>query len=157
MYLLSHSAYQPKSEDGSVRNTVTYWGDVHPNGFNPEEELTTAEWDRIQSMAERAVTTRPGDDVQEASGEPDRMPCPHEDCDGQIVPLDELREWMTRGEWVASLERRQRRILGGVLMWLDNMGDRPPPSTNEKRIREWLWSWGRQRERTQQTGIGSFG
>lgn len=158
MYLLSHAAYQPKAGDGGGRNTVTYWGDLHPNGFRPEEELTATEWDVIQRFAERAVTTRPGDDVDGlGSAEPERADCPHDDCEGKIVPLDQLRDYLGREEFVGRLDRRQRWILHGVMVWVENQGDRPPPSTEPKLIREWLRQKGRDRVRMQQSGLGAFG
>lgn len=158
MYLLSHAAYQPKTADGGGRNTVTYWGDVHPNGFDPSEELTATEWDVIQRFAERAVTTRPSDDVDGlGSGEPERADCPHADCEGKIVPLDQLRDYLGREEFVARLDRRQKWILHGVMAWVEHQGDRPPPSTEPKLIREWLRQQGRDRVRMQQSGLGAFG
>jgi hypothetical protein len=175
MYVLSHAAFEPRRSaagrevpgrtgaDGRPVTrtqspaTVTYWGEVHPNGFKPEDELTAAEWETIQRMAERAVTTRPADDLEDAGSEPERMSCPHEGCEGDVISIDELREWLGRGEWVRSLPRRQRQILNGVLMWLDNMGDRPPPSTDGARIREWLMEWGRRYEQSHQVGVLSYG
>lgn len=158
MYLLSHSAYQPPGADGSGgRQTVTYWGDVHPNSFDPAEELTAATWDRIQRMAERAVKTRPSDDPREVGpAEPERPACSHEGCGGVVVPLDELRDWLGRDEWVATLDLRHRWMLRGVLGWWENQSDRPPPSSDEKMVREWFRQKGRERERTQQAGIGTF-
>jgi hypothetical protein len=157
MYLLSHAAYEPPSGDDGGRQTVTYWGDVHPNSFRPEEELTTAEWDRIKRMAERAVTTRPSDDLDTAGGDDlDRADCPREECDGQIVPLDELRDYLRRDEFVAQLDRGQRWTLKGVRWWLEMKGDRPPPSSSEQRVREWFRQKGRGREQMEQAGIGVF-
>jgi hypothetical protein len=158
MYLLSHAAYQPKQlvDDGHAPQTVTYWGEVHPNSFNPEEELTAAEWGRIQDMAKRAVTTRPGEVVlDEIAGESERMPCPREGCEGHVVPIDKLRAWLNDDEWLASISRQQRRILVGVDRWLDNLGDRPPPSTNRARIREWLEDEGRKQERYEQSRLSA--
>jgi len=158
MYLLSHAAYQPPGADGSGgRNTVTYWGEAHPNSFDPSAELTAAEWDRIQRNAERAVTTSPADDLP-ASGEgEDRPECPRDGCDGRVVALDELRGWMERDEWPGRLDRRQRWILKGVLWWMEVGRDRPPPSSSEARVREWFRQKGRERERTRQASLVSVG
>lgn len=158
MYLLSHAAYQPPGADGSGgRNTVTYWGDVHPNGFKPEEELTATEWDRIQENAERAVTTTPSDDLPAAGeGGEDRDDCHEDGCDGKIVALDELRGWLDREEWVGSLELRQRWILTGVRVWLDEGGHKPPPSSNPRRVREYFRQIGREEMDIQQVGMGAF-
>jgi len=161
MYTLSHAAHQPKAlvEDGHSPHTVTYWGDVHPNGFNPEEELTAAEWGRIQLNAKRAVTTTPTDVLEEAGATEtdDRAECPRDGCVAPIVPIDELAAWLNDTEWVMGLSRKQRRILNGALRWLDNMGDRPPPTSDPARLREWLRQEGRKVERREQGRIGAFG
>jgi hypothetical protein len=160
MYLLSHAAHRPRkhTESGHAPHTVTYWGDVHPNGFNPEEELTTTEWDRIQEMAERAVTTRPGDAVlEEQEVDPDPLTCPHDGCESEVVPVDQLRAYLNDDEWLYSLPREQRRILVGVDRWLDNLGDRPPPTSNPARLREWLADLGREVESVEQGRLRSFG
>jgi len=165
MYLLSHAAYQPPGADGSGgRNTVTYWGEVHPNSFNPEkvaasesEELTATEWDVIQRNAERAVTTAPADDLPATGELEDRPDCHEEECDGKIVALEELRGWLDREEWVRSLGHRERWILKGVLWWTETRQDRPPPSSSEARVREWFRQKGRERERVEQTPVGAFG
>ena len=153
MYLLSHSALEPSGN----RQTVTYWGDVHPNCFSPEEELTTTEWDRIQRNAERAVTTQPSDDIHDAgSSEPELLDCQHEECGGQVIPIWDLGEWLENGEFVGRLGRRQKQILKGVMIWLEEGGDRPPPSSREPMIREWLATIGREREFSDQIGLGGF-
>jgi hypothetical protein len=155
MYVLSHAAYQPETlvEDGQSPHTMTYWGDVHPNGFNPKEELTAAEWGRIQQNAKRAVTTRPADDLAEVTGESEAVECHRDGCAGTIVPIDQLRAYLNDTEWVTSLSREQRRILIGVDRWLDNLGDRPPPSTNPARVREWLHDLGRETESFEQSRL----
>jgi hypothetical protein len=170
MYLLSHAAFEPVASAAgrevpgreeprtAAPSTVTYFGEVHPNSFNPEEELTAAEWQRIQDMARRAVTTRPSDDLPEVGeSEVGHLECPHDGCDGRVVPLDELRQWLRRDPWVRSLDRRERRILFGVLAWIEKVGDRPPPTMNAELIREELRQMGKDRERLGMAGLGSFG
>jgi len=73
------------------------------------------------------------------------------------VPLDQLRDYLGREEFVARLDRRQKWILHGVMAWVEHQGDRPPPSTEPKLIREWLRQQGRDRVRMQQSGLGAFG
>jgi hypothetical protein len=85
------------------------------------------------------------------------LECPHDGCDGRVVPLDELRQWLRRDPWVRSLDRRERRILFGVLAWIEKVGDRPPPTMNAELIREELRQMGKDRERLGMAGLGSFG
>ena len=157
MYLLSHAAFEPAGVDGGGRNTVTYWGEVHPNGFDPQEALTAAERDVIDRMAEAAVRTEPTEDVDAAGAdEPDRRPCDVEGCDGEIVDIGELRTWLQDPTWVASIGDKQATILEGALGWVEEAGDRPPPSTERERIRQHLYQRGEQRQyrpRTKQTGL----
>jgi hypothetical protein len=138
---------------------VTYFGEVHPNGFDPEEALTAAEWDRVQQMAERAVRTDPLEDVAgEALDEPDRRSCTVDDCDGEIVEIGELREWLRDPAWLNSIGEKQATILEGAIGWLEEQGDRPPPSTDRESLRRWLYQRGEARQygpRTEQSSLRS--
>ena len=146
MYLLSHAAFEPAGLEGG-RNTVTYFGEVHPNSFDPAEELTAAEWNTIQRMAERAVRTDPSEDVAaEALDEPDRRSCTVDGCDGEIVGIGELRDWLRDPTWLNSIGEKQATILEGAIGWIEEQGDRPPPSTDPENIRRWLYQRGEQRQ-----------
>jgi hypothetical protein len=131
-YILTHGAVQ----DG--RATRTTFGEVH--SFNPEEELTAAMWDRIQTEAERAVkTTRKEADGSESGHEEERE-CPHEECSEPVYGLEELPERMDDDEWRASLRSDRLARLRGTLVYYEGRADRPPPNvvTSEARFREWL-------------------
>jgi len=157
MYLLSHAAFEPAGLDGGGRNTVTYFGDVHPNGFDPAEELTAAEWDTIQRLAERAVRTDPSEDVDaEGLEDPDRRECTVDGCDGTIVDIGELRDWLSDPTWVASIGDKQATILEGAIGWLEEQGDRPPPSTDRESIRRYLYQRGEQRQFRPRSEQASF-
>lgn len=157
MYLLSHGAFEPAGLDGGGRNTVTYFGDVHPNGFDPAEELTAAEWDRVQRMAERAVRTDPSDDADaEGLDDPDRRECTVDGCDGEIVDIGELREWLQDPTWLASIGDKQATILEGAIGWIEEQGDRPPPSTDPESIRRYLYQRGEQRQFRPRSEQASF-
>jgi len=157
MYLLSHAAFEPAGVGGGGRNTVTYFGEVHPNGFDPEEALTAAEWDRVQRMAERAVRTDPSEDVAgEALDEPDRRSCTVDGCDGEVVEIGELREWLRDPAWLNSIGEKQATILEGAIGWLEEQGDRPPPSTDRESLRRWLYQRGEARQYGPRTEQSSF-
>jgi hypothetical protein len=160
MYLLSHAGFEPAGLDGGGRNTVTYFGDVHPNGFDPAEELTTPERDTIQRMAERAVRTDPSEDAAATGGldEPDRRSCTVDGCDGEIVEIGELREWLRDPEWLNLIGEKQATILEGAIGWIEEQGDRPPPSTDREKLRRFLYQRGEARQhgpRTEQSSLRS--
>ena len=157
MYLLSHGAFEPAALDGGGRNTVTYFGEVHPNGFDPAEELTAAEWDTVQRMAERAVRTDPSEDVEaEGLDDPDRRACTVDGCDGEIVDIGELREWLRDPTWLNLIGEKQATILEGAIGWLEEQGDRPPPSTDRESIRRWLYQRGEKRQYRPRSRQASF-
>ncbi|MFB6219664.1 MAG: hypothetical protein ABEH77_10920, partial [Halobacteriaceae archaeon] len=52
-YLRTHVGVQ------KGRQAVTWFGDVHPALFDPAEELTAAEWERIQTNAGKVPETEP--------------------------------------------------------------------------------------------------
>lgn len=157
MYLLSHAAFEPAGLDGGGRNTVTYFGEVHPNGFDPAEELTAAEWDTIQRLSERAVRTDPSEDVEgEGLDDPDRRACTVDGCDGEIVDIGELREWLRDPTWLNSIGEKQATILEGAIGWLEEQGDRPPPSTDRESIRRWLYQRGEKRQYRPRSQQASF-
>lgn len=137
-YVLTHGAVQ----DG--RSTSTYFGDVHPNSFDPEAELTAAEWDRIQIEAEKAVRER--EEPEEESG-PVHGPeeCPREECEACVLDAMHLPEYLDDDDWVDDVlahrdGRKRLARLRGMLIWWDGRADRPPPSvqTREHRMLEWL-------------------
>jgi len=136
-YVLTHGAVE------DAKHTLTYFGDVHPASFDPEEELTAAVWSRIQIEAEKAVKET-GEDAEE---EPVAGPaeCPEDGCEAATVDVYYLAEYMDDEEWVTSVKsgaggREKWLRLKGMLLWWDESGDRPPPAVqaNEAKLRNWL-------------------
>jgi hypothetical protein len=139
-YLLTHAAEQ------RGRQSITYFGEVHPAAFDPEEELTTAVWHRIQKEAEKAVKTRPGEhleDVGHGAGGPEECPC--DGCTADVVDVAHLTDRMEDEDWVARVkanrdgQARYDRLMG-VLLWWEGRCDTPPPgsATSPSRFRDWL-------------------
>ena len=130
-YLGTHAAHQPG------RQTRTWFGDLHPASFDPEEELTAAEWSIIQENAEKAVNTKPGGTPIEDGVE--AMECPEEGCESRVVPIDRLGEYARDEEWTESLEPRERARIRGLRLWIVEDADRPPPG--RRGSRESLMTW----------------
>lgn len=160
-YLLTHAAVQ----DG--RNTNTYFGEVHPNAFDPADELGAARWERIQENARLAVTTRPGPigaSDREGAEEEERE-CPRDGCQSEVVPIDELHEFLEDTEWLASIDETQRLQLQGLQAWAAGLTDRPPPKAarDKQEMLVWLCQQGelgadrRPGLMAQQVGLGDFG
>lgn len=141
-YVLTHGAVQ------SGRQTGTYFGAVHPgSGFDPEEELTTTAWDRIQREAEKAVKTTRDEPEGETAAGPEE--CPRDDCEAAVHDVMFLREFLEDEDWVAEIRatrdgRKRLLRLRGMVRWWDKMTDRPPPGvlTSEERLLEWLENQG---------------
>ena len=160
-YLLTHAG----AEDG--RQTVTYWGEVHPASFDPAEEIAAARWDQIQQYARAAVTTDPGESPLSAGskGPADERECPREGCESEVVPIDELAEFLEDPAFRSRVDHQQLLALYGIQVW-SVMGDRPPPSAaaREARLLEWLRETGRTHHDPagevgpfHQVGLGDFG
>jgi hypothetical protein len=134
-YTLTHGAVQ------EGRQLTTYFGDVHPASFKPEEELTATEWDRIQREAEKAVKEAPGDDGPTHGPEE----CPRDDCAALVHDIAHLPDLLANDEWVTNIRtqpggRRRLLRLRGAMAWWDGRTDRPPPgaSTSKGRLLEWF-------------------
>jgi len=139
-YVLTHGAVQ----DG--RSTSTYFGEVHPNAFNPEEELTAAEWSRIQMEAEKAVKgvaeEREEEGVAGAHGPEE---CPVDGCEACVVDVVHLPDYLDDDEFVSRVlcqsdGRKRLAQLRGMYAWWDSRTDRPPPGalTSERKLLRWL-------------------
>jgi len=131
-YVLTHGA----AVDG--RATTTYFGDLAPASFNPEEALTAARWDTIQREAEKAVKA-PQEEESEGPGS-GREECPHDGCESHVRPLGELPAALDDDDWRAGVPRDRLARLRGALVHFEGRADRPPPSaaTSTARMREWL-------------------
>jgi hypothetical protein len=134
-YVLTHGGVQ----DG--RQLTTYFGEVHPAAFDPEEELTATEWDRIQREAAAAVGEGP--EGEGAGAGPEE--CPHDECEAAVQDLLYLEERLADDEWVASVRARDgggQRLaeLRGALAYWKDLTDRPPPSAqgSAEDYRRWL-------------------
>lgn len=142
-YVLTHGAV---SDD---RATTTYFGEVHPNSFDVQEELTPSVWRRIQREAEEAVKGY-GDegDEQECSHGP--AECPLEGCEAAVRSLEGLAKDLVDPEFVSAVRtlrdgRARLARLRGTLAYWEGRTDRPPPSARRSkgRMREWLEERGR--------------
>lgn len=126
MYLLSHAGAQQKTGDLPQRSSMSYWGELSPNSFDPEEELDADTWETIQKHAAKAVGKAWDEDDE--SGEPTEGECSCEDCEATVRPLSDLEEYLSNvGEyagWFGSLEKEQQWEIWGL--WT-SLGDRPPP------------------------------
>lgn len=127
-YLLTHGAvgsYLNGDSELVTGTTTTYFGEVHPNAFNPSEELTTALWDRIQREAEAAVGVSVED---EKDGDGGQAECPRDDCEALLRPLEDLDSYLSDVRqyegWFRSLDFEQQCEIWGLWTWL---GDTPPP------------------------------
>ena len=136
-YVLTHGAVQ------QGKQTTTYFGEVHPASFDPEEELTATAWDRIQREAEKAVKETPDEEEGGVGAGPEE--CPHEECEAAVIDVMHLREYLNDEEWTEEVRRgrdgRERLArLRGLYAWWDKRVDRPPPpvQTDQSRMRNWL-------------------
>jgi len=152
-YVLTHGGVQ------EGRQSVTYFGDVHPGAFDPADELTATAWARIQEMAEEAVK---GAEEDRTGVGPEE--CPREECEAVVKSLAYLDEYLDDPEWSQKV-RSQR---GGYTRWLRLIGarewkagmtDRPPPGArvDADRMLEWLEQRGRTvTPEPSQAGLGGF-
>lgn len=138
-YVLTHGAVQ------QGKHTTTWFGEVHPATFDPEEELTASAWHEIQKQAEKAVKEDPAEVEEEGgiSAGPDE--CPVEDCEAAVYDVMHLSEYLADDDWVVKIRalrggRKRLKRLRGMLVWWDGRTDRPPPSvhSDEERMRNWL-------------------
>lgn len=157
-YVLTHGAVAPD------RATVTYFGEVHPAKFDPAEELTATEWDRIQMEAETAVKLAPGERPGDGPAVgPDE--CPRDECEAAVRDLGELGERLRDQDFVAAVRRdrggqKALAVLWGAFLWSQGMTDRPPPHvrTDQDAFRTWLREKGEARvAQANQTGLFAFG
>jgi hypothetical protein len=132
-YVLTHGA----AAEG--RTTTTYFGELAPASFSPEEELTATRWDTIQRMAEEAVTA-PVEEGEGTGGVDRPEECPREACEAAVRPLADLREKLEDTAWRDGLKWEHRARLRGALVWYSGRSDRPPPSkaTDRESLRRWL-------------------
>lgn len=133
-YLLTHGAEQ----DG--RQLTTYFGDVHPAAFDPEEELTTAELLKIEEMVEQAVGVDEGDGTGHGPEE-----CPCDECEAAVRDLIYLDKFLDDEEWCESVRQHpdggtRLATLRGTRAYTKGLTDRPPPSarTDSDEFRRWL-------------------
>jgi len=138
-YVLTHGAV------AQHRNTTTWFGEVHPATFDPEEELTAAAWSRIQMEAEKAVKEDPEEEEEGGGARHGPDECPTEECEEIVVDALHLDEYLSDDEWVTSIRayrdgRARLARLRGLLAWWDKRTDRPPPSvaSDKERMRDWL-------------------
>lgn len=141
-YTLTHAAH---AQD---RQAVTHFGQLAGATFQPEEELTAAEWDRIKMEAEKAVKGR-----EEVEGTAGPEECPRDDCEAEVRDIAFLEDVIDDPDFEARVKRqrggRKRwRALCGAYLWWDDRTDRPPPSVaqSKPRLLEWLRDRGEWRE-----------
>ena len=132
-YLLTHGAEQ------RGRQTTTYFGDLHPASFSPEDELTEEELAQIDEMVEAVVGVEEGD----GAGGPDECPC--DDCTAPVLDLVYLEEYLDDPDWKEQVRQhddggRRLATLRGVNFYTSGLTDRPPPSaqTDSEEFRSWL-------------------
>jgi hypothetical protein len=130
-YILSHAADQ----DGKM--TTTYFGEVHPAAFSPEEELTDDELATIDQMVQKVVG------LDDSGRGPEE--CPHEGCECRVLPLHKLSDRLDDDDWVDSVRDhtdggRRLAILRGTRAYIKGLTDRPPPSaqTSAEQLKTWL-------------------
>jgi hypothetical protein len=153
-YLRTHGAAE------EFRQTATWFGDVHPAVFDPEEELGATEWFFIQERAAEAVGV-PAEEIADGDGEAEEeLPeCSIEDCEAAVHPIEELPTFTADAAWMRSIPPKRRHRIRAVEIWVFEETVIPPPAvrSSEERTREWLLETGRQYLSTsRQTGLKGF-
>jgi hypothetical protein len=130
-YILSHSSDQ----DGKM--TTTYFGEVHPAAFSPEEELTDEDLATIDEMVAEVVGL---DDSGKGPEE-----CPHPDCQCRVLPLCKLSDRLDDDDWVSGVRDhtnggKRLAILRGTQAYIEGLCDTPPPTArcDPEQLKAWL-------------------
>lgn len=168
-YLRTHAAV-PKGDETQGTNdddepvqdraSVRWFGEVHPNGFKPTEELGSVEWHYIQERAAEAVG-KPIEEVEDGEGEEERE-CSAEECEAMVHSIEELSTATANADWMRSIPPKRRHRLRAAEMWLFEETVKPPPAVRSSRgkLREWLLETGRMYfgpQVSRQTGLSTFG
>jgi len=151
-YLRTHGAAQ------QGRQTATWFGEMHPAAFDPEEELTKTGWHFMEERAAEAVGLEP-EEMLGGDGEEPEVRCAIDGCESVVHDLEELRTWLSDSSWIASLPQKRIHRLRAVEMWVFEETQIPPPSIrgDEVRVRQWLLETGRMFTADRQAGLGAFG
>jgi len=148
-YLRTHGAAE------AHRQTATWFGEMHPAAFDPEEELGAVEWHFIQERAAEAVGLPP----EETKEGEEEQRCEVEDCEAVVHPIEELGAYLADTSWVRSIPPKRRHRLRAVEIWVFEETVIPPPAvrSSEPRTREWLLETGRMYcDHSQQSGLRAF-
>jgi hypothetical protein len=151
-YLRTHGAAE------THRQTATWFGEMHPAAFDPEEELGATEWHFIQERAAEAVGV-PVEEMIDGKGGEELPECEVEDCEAVLHPIEDLPTYISNLSWMRSIPPKRRHRLRAVEMWVFEETLKPPPSVrgSEAKTREWLLETGRMYlSESRQTGISAF-
>ena len=151
-YLRTHGAAEEH------RQTATWFGEVHPANFDPEEELGATEWHFIQERAAEAVGV-PIEEMRDGEGGEEERTCGVEDCEAILHDIEDLPTFTADASWMRSLPPKRRHRIRAVEIWIFEETIIPPPAvrSSEERTREWLLETGRQYLSTsRQTGLKAF-
>jgi hypothetical protein len=153
-YLRTHGAAEEH------RQTATWFGEMHPASFDPEEELGATEWHFIQDRAAEAVGV-PLEDMRDPQVEMDgsEQICDVEDCEAVLHGIEDLHTFTSDVAWMRSLPPKRRHRIRAVEIWMFEETIIPPPSvrSSEERTQEWLLETGRQYlNQSRQTGLKAF-
>lgn len=119
-YLLSHATF-PAEES---RQAVTWYGDLHPVNFSPEEEISDGAWSVIERMAESVVGHEGDREEDGGMGDEEREECPVDGCDGELHEIWAANDFMEqRGD---RLNDEEHDRLLTAYMWATGDIDPPP-------------------------------
>ena len=114
----------------------TYFGELHPAAFSPEEKLTDEELAMIDEMVSEVVGLDDGHGPEE---------CPHEDCECVVLDLADLPDRLDDDDWVDQVRDhadggKRLAILRGTHAYIKSLTDRPPPSaqSSPEQLKTWL-------------------
>jgi hypothetical protein len=152
-YLRTHGAAE------EFRQTATWFGDMHPSVFDPEEELGVSEWHFIRERATEAVGV-PIEEMRDGvgAGENERI-CEVEDCEEVFHDLEDLAAFTSNASWMRSIPPKRRHRLRAVEIWMFEKSVIPPPSirSSEAKVQDWLLETGRMYSgHSKQVGLKAF-
>jgi hypothetical protein len=124
-YLLSHATYEPEKSKQLVR----WFGSLAPSNFSPEEDLTTEELHRIESMTEEVCY-----DTDTAAQER-KEECRREECNGDLEPIWNANLALADREWCEEIGVEQQQKLRAAFDWaIGNVS--PPPGMMRPKTKE---------------------